>query len=422
MISSVDAVFGSFICSSSPELVRPSLNLAAQNYAMVNDGAKSPCTTYNSFLLCCLTEEEMRGFHSFALIIAVFVVYLNPINAETLRQRIFGSNDELCDFSEYRCGNNACIRRNQLCDNRNDCGDNSDEEYCHHRDCPPYRAFLCNRYQYSKCIPKSWQCDGIEDCHGGKDENECYENKGRLIRGLLYKSTILAQNWTRMLRKKEFSVQKWGSDVERIAVALYLSNRTIFSGNDTVRDEIAYELSLGLLSRLALKQVEDISSTEIAFYVNAFLVSCIDPRKFHVLDLVRELRKRADAQNYTNPSIMLALCNAGEKITAQDVEKLTAVFWKAHEQFWTDAQALVILALSCAARQTHKVINLEEISDLTMELKKKQYRNGTVENLKTTALVMQALFASEHEADENNFDEEKALEQILHAQEDDGSF
>ncbi|GFY18730.1 uncharacterized protein TNCV_2399501 [Trichonephila clavipes] len=57
-----------------------------------------------------------------------------------------------------------------------------------------------------------------------------------------------------------------------------------------------------------------------------------------------------------------------------------------------------------------------------MELKKRQYRNGTVENLKTTALVMQALFASEHEADEDNFDEEKALKQILLAQKEDGSF
>lgn len=57
-----------------------------------------------------------------------------------------------------------------------------------------------------------------------------------------------------------------------------------------------------------------------------------------------------------------------------------------------------------------------------MELKKKQYRNGTVENLKTTALVMQALFASEHDSDEENFDEEKALKQIYQAQKEDGSF
>ncbi|GFY18733.1 uncharacterized protein TNCV_2399531 [Trichonephila clavipes] len=165
------------------------------------------------------------------------------------------------------------------------------------------------------------------------------EDKKTLRPGFIYKSMVSAQNWTRLLRKKEYSIRKWGSDVERVAVALYLSNNTIFTSNDTMRDEIAYELSLSLLSRLALKRVEDISSTELASYVNAFLVSCIDPRKFYVLDLVSELRKRTDAQNYTNPSVMLALCNAGEKITAQDVEKLTDVFWTAHRQFWTAKNA-----------------------------------------------------------------------------------
>ncbi|GBN23543.1 hypothetical protein AVEN_248127-1, partial [Araneus ventricosus] len=63
-------------------------------------------------------------------------------------------------------------------------------------------------------------------------------------------------------------------------------------------------------------------------------------------------------------------------------------------------QALAGLALVCAAKQPHEVFDMDEINELTMELKKRQYRNGTVENLKTTALVLQALFASESEADE----------------------
>ncbi|GFT87795.1 uncharacterized protein NPIL_27041 [Nephila pilipes] len=285
---------------------------------------------------------------------------------------------------------------------------------------------------------------------------------------------VSAQNWIRLLRKSEYSVRRWCSDVERIAVALFLSNETVFIENDSVRNELAYESSLSLLSRLAfmarrgfeqtkrfvvareprtskfpnkhlelyfvtkssktspgldpiknrntMKNIEDVSSTELATYVNAFIVTCIDPRKLYVIDLVRELRKRADATNYTNPYIMLALCNAGERITVQDTEKLISVFWRASREFWTDVQALAVLALACASKQPHKVLDMEEISKLTMELKKMHYRNGAVENIKTTALVMQALFASENEADEDHFDEEKALKQILLAQKDDGSF
>ncbi|GFT86374.1 uncharacterized protein NPIL_236711, partial [Nephila pilipes] len=289
--------------------------------------------------------------------------------------------------------------------------------------CPDHRAFKCpNRPR--KCIPLNWKCDGILDCYDGADESDCNDKKGNfnVKQEFIFKSMVSAQNWSRLLRKSEYSVRRWGSDVERIAVALFLSNETVFIENDSVRNELAYESSLSLLSRLALKKIEDVSSTELASYVNAFIVTCIDPRKFYVINLVRELRMRADATNYTNPYIMLALCNAGERITVQDTEKLISVFWRASREFWTDVQALAVLALACASKQPHKVLDMEEISELTMELKKMQYRNGTVENIKTTALVMQALFASETEADEDHFDEEKALKQILLAQKDDGSF
>ncbi|XP_035232822.1 uncharacterized protein CG3556-like [Stegodyphus dumicola] len=63
-----------------------------------------------------------------------------------------------------------------------------------------------------------------------------------------------------------------------------------------------------------------------------------------------------------------------------------------------------------------------EIKDMTLELKQRQFRNGTVENVKTTALVLQALSASETEDDNENFDKEKAMKQLLASQESDGSF
>ncbi|GBM65834.1 hypothetical protein AVEN_261999-1 [Araneus ventricosus] len=169
------------------------------------------------------------------------------------------------------------------------------------------------------------------------------EDNENLTPALLLKASLRALNWTYQQRNENQPTRKWGPDVGRIAVALYLSNDFYFRGNRSIRDEISYELSIDLLSRLALKKIEDISSTELANYINAFLVTCIDPRKFHVLDLVGELRKRVDAQNYTNPSAMLALCNAGERMTERDVEKLTSVFWKAHREFWTGNITLKIL-------------------------------------------------------------------------------
>ncbi|CAL1274603.1 unnamed protein product [Larinioides sclopetarius] len=365
----------------------------------------------------------MRFFYlSLAFAFETLFIFSN-VDAENLRQRIFKGDDGLCGFDQYRCLNNKCIHRTEMCNGRNNCGDNSDEEYCstYKNRCPSHRPFFCGTYR-DKCINLSWKCDGNKDCSSGNDEEQCNEDYENLSPSLIHKARFRALNWTYHLRNKNQPTGKWGSDVGRIAVALYFSNDSYLQENKSTRDEIAYELSLDLFSKLALKNIEAISSTELAYYINAFLVTCIDPRKFHVLDLVGELRKRVDAQNYTNPSVMLALCNAGEKFTERDVEKLTSAFWKSQREFWTDTQALAILALTCAAKQPNVIFDMVEIQELTLELKKRQYRNGTVENLKTTALVLQALFASESEADEDNFDEEKALKQILRSQKENGSF
>ena len=52
MLSSAVAVFGRPERSSSPKLLRPRLNSAAQNFTVVNDGALSPYTVSNSTLIC----------------------------------------------------------------------------------------------------------------------------------------------------------------------------------------------------------------------------------------------------------------------------------------------------------------------------------------------------------------------------------
>lgn len=82
-------------------------------------------------------------------------------------------------------------------------------------------------------------------------------------------------------------------------------------------------------------KLKDIPSTELASYVNAFLVTCINPRNFHGYDIIQEMRNRVEKENYTNPYVLLALCNAGETITESDKKKLTDTFWNTHRTFWT---------------------------------------------------------------------------------------
>lgn len=59
-----------------------------------------------------------------------------------------------------------------------------------------------------------------------------------------------------------------------------------------------------------------------------------------------------------------------------------------------DTQAMVVMALACIHSRSE--LNLDErvLDEMVSELKRKQHKNGTIDNLKTTALVAQVIFFS----------------------------
>ncbi|GBO45820.1 hypothetical protein AVEN_74179-1, partial [Araneus ventricosus] len=135
-------------------------------------------------------------------------------------------------------------------------------------------------------------------------------------------------------RKQGPNTNRWGSQVHRIAVALHLADNSTFDGGNRTGEEIRYELTTQLLHRLTKDR--KMSSQELALYIHALLVACMDPRDFYGEDLVRELRRKVEASgNYTNPFLILVLCNAGDTMTARDVERVTVAYDSQHRPFWT---------------------------------------------------------------------------------------
>ncbi|GBM50257.1 hypothetical protein AVEN_260200-1, partial [Araneus ventricosus] len=191
-------------------------------------------------------------------------------------------------------------------------------------------------------------------------------------------------------RKPGPNTNRWGSHVHRIAVALHLADNSTFDGGNRTGEEIRYELTTQLLHRLAKDR--KMSSQELALYIHALLVACMDPRDFYGEDLVRDLRRRVEASgNYTNPFLILVLCNAGDTMTARDVERVTIAYDSQHRPFWTDSQALSSMALSCISSRSGVSVDESTLMDMLQELKRRQFRNGTVDNFRTTALVTQVI-------------------------------
>lgn len=83
-----------------------------------------------------------------------------------------------CPPGQFQCKNGNCTLPFNVCDNVNDCGDNSDEDKCDLRPCESWQ-FRCSNH---KCIPKRWLCDGNDDCNDGSDEQGC----GKLGRAELW--------------------------------------------------------------------------------------------------------------------------------------------------------------------------------------------------------------------------------------------
>lgn len=82
-------------------------------------------------------------------------------------------NVDNCEPNQFVCDNNHCILKTWVCDNEDDCGDESDERNCGTKEigdpCHPVE-FTCKN---SQCIPRSYHCDGSVDCMDGSDEVGC---------------------------------------------------------------------------------------------------------------------------------------------------------------------------------------------------------------------------------------------------------
>ncbi|XP_063388118.1 low-density lipoprotein receptor-related protein 1-like [Cydia fagiglandana] len=77
---------------------------------------------------------------------------------------------------KFTCLDGGCISQDQYCNNRTDCADGSDENFC--PDHPPNEQLCNTTHQFlcrdgHACIPSTWVCNSAPDCTDGSDEANC---------------------------------------------------------------------------------------------------------------------------------------------------------------------------------------------------------------------------------------------------------
>ncbi|KAG8177609.1 hypothetical protein JTE90_004715 [Oedothorax gibbosus] len=204
--------------------------------------------------------------------------------------------------------------------------------------------------------------------------------------------TLAAGRAARWLFDQRDPEKGWGPFTPRAAVALALARRAI-AMPEAEWDIVSKQLSVQLAVELGRTSHRQLSSSRLAHFVNALLATCLDPRRFNGMDLVRRLRTQVDAEVRSGdlfPLPLATLCLSGEA-TYNDMTSL----FEAHQESPNklDLQSLQLLALSCITRQQQfsdsRNIFSQQLKNFASKFHHSLRRNTA--DVYTKALAMQAL-------------------------------
>ncbi|GFT71816.1 uncharacterized protein CG3556 [Nephila pilipes] len=260
-------------------------------------------------------------------------------------------------------------------------------------ECVRKDSFQCDS---NFCIPMSKVCDGVEDCENGADEAKC-KTEILTIEGI-EKAREKAIAW---LKRNETTLWNWQNDTTRAVIALYLASDAFYNGTDLKEELMAKEIELKTAVALLRSSFSD---SELSMLINALLVICHNPRRFYGKDLIKLLKDRVElSKNLTHPLAYLALCNANESWPSKAISDLNSILLNNSEYpFIRDLQAMASLAFSCQINRNKKsntTLYLTPYRNAIKRFQELQLQDGSFGNVHTTALITQALIASEEQTD-----------------------
>ncbi|XP_054711476.1 uncharacterized protein LOC129221064 [Uloborus diversus] len=263
--------------------------------------------------------------------------------------------------------------------------------------CNSENAFYCSN---TNCIPGYKVCNGIKDCDNGLDEKSCKVGISS-VEGV-DASLRVAYNW---LEAHVTLRSGWKNNLHRSIVALHLSGRTSFNGNNTLPKHQLLVKQLELETALALlrNSTEPVSANQLSMLINALLVTCHNPRYFYGFNLIQLLTdSMKNSEQPIQPIAYLALCNAKKSLSKEEISQLLLLLEADTEYpFAHEIQAVAVIALSCVIKNGQReflnTTDFEIFNDSVQELKKLQNEDGSFGNIYTSALIVQALLSKGEE-------------------------
>ncbi|XP_067138399.1 uncharacterized protein CG3556-like isoform X2 [Centruroides vittatus] len=223
-----------------------------------------------------------------------------------------------------------------------------------------------------------------------------------------------AAEWILKQRKRDGN---WGENTPKAIIALFLTKRFNFSVENLENEVILKSLEVQILSDLIRNATN--SYNKMIQYIHGMLATCRNSYNFNGYNLIKALNDKISEDDYINPSAYLALCNGGYNISAKNMEKLFLMNITLNTIYNVDAMVLKILAMICIYERSKNEHLKHFINAELNAIKSLQNPDGSFGNVYTTALITQALIAS------NNFNDlnfTKTMIYILDQQLPSGSF
>ncbi|KAF8776829.1 hypothetical protein HNY73_013772 [Argiope bruennichi] len=367
-----------------------------------------------------------------------------------------------CEYQELPCESGQCVDRTSWCDGPPDCFDDSDEKYCRTfdpseskrpnnlNDCSESRYFQCLN---GMCIPKVARCNDMPDCQDGEDEENCdylYESNEPseedtktdsptstasalnltttstttkpfvatttteappstlpskyIPRGdtswIPSRFDVLQKSIHHLLEQRD-ALWGWGRSTPRMVTALYLSNASYFDKDNyeglLTKKQLEVQLALDLMRH----NEKPLRMHDLVHYVHALLATCVNPRDFHGVNVVKLLKKAMGRRQtkglFVSPLAHLALCNAGDAADPHLRRLKNMAYRRNEEPRWLDVQTYALLAISCFAAQnsSHAKEWRTMRRDVAKNISEWQQADGGLGSIHSTGLALQALIAAE---------------------------
>lgn len=230
-------------------------------------------------------------------------------------------------------------------------------------------------------------------------------------------SVVRGLQWLWEQRESDYGFKEHTANA---VIALQLANTTSWYDPENPYSLLTVkQMDIEIILQLFRHHESPPSPSDVAIYSIALSTLCRDPRQFYGHDLIGSLNHHEILLEFEIALSSLAMCTSGTHVRKRQIRTLLD-FTEDNKDIKIETISMVLIALHCIVHD-HRNRNLQHYLLTPMrKLGKLQKSDGSFGSLKSSALAIQALQATDPGG--NHWNRTSAISYVKQQQNDNGSF